>query len=407
MEFNVSKIRRDFPALDQTMRGGGKLVYFDNAATAQKPRSVVDAVSNFYLRDNANIHRSAHELSDRATIAYERARNRVLEFANAPDGFTAVFTRGTTEALNIVAQAWGQENLKPGDEILLTEMEHHANIVPWQIAAQKTGAKIAVAKILPDGSLDMDDIKRKVSERTKIVSVAHASNVLGTVNDIAEISKIAKSVGAKISVDAAQSSPHMLDDVLKFGCDFLSMSAHKCFGPTGCGALIARRELLDSMPPYQSGGDMIENVAWSGTTFRPAPERFEAGTPNIAGAIGFGAAIDYMMSIDREGAHAHERKLLDRMTARLSEIGGVRIFGSAADKVAVVSFDCKGIHPNDISVMLDASGIAIRTGHHCAEPLMGTLGVEGLARASLAFYNTLEEVDFFADTLERAVKLLS
>ncbi len=407
MEFNVSKIRRDFPALDQTMRGGGKLVYFDNAATAQKPRSVVDAVSNFYLRDNANIHRSAHELSDRATIAYERARNRVLEFANAPDGFTAVFTRGTTEALNIVAQAWGQENLKPGDEILLTEMEHHANIVPWQIAAQKTGAKIAVAKILPDGSLDMDDIKRKVSERTKIVSVAHASNVLGTVNDIAEISKIAKSVGAKISVDAAQSSPHMLDDVSKFGCDFLSMSAHKCFGPTGCGALIARRELLDSMPPYQSGGDMIENVAWSGTTFRPAPERFEAGTPNIAGAIGFGAAIDYMMSIDREGAHAHERKLLDRMTARLSEIGGVRIFGSAADKVAVVSFDCKGIHPNDISVMLDASGIAIRTGHHCAEPLMGTLGVEGLARASLAFYNTLEEVDFFADTLERAVKLLS
>lgn len=407
MEFNVSKIRRDFPALDQTMRGGGKLVYFDNAATAQKPRSVVDAVSNFYLRDNANIHRSAHELSDRATIAYERARNRVLEFANAPDGFTAVFTRGTTEALNIVAQAWGQENLKPGDEILLTEMEHHANIVPWQIAAQKTGAKIAVAKILPDGSLDMNDIKRKVSERTKIVSVAHASNVLGTVNDIAEISKIAKSVGAKFSVDTAQSSPHMLDDVSKFGCDFLSMSSHKCFGPTGCGALIARRELLDSMPPYQSGGDMIENVAWSGTTFRPAPERFEAGTPNIAGAIGFGAAIDYMMSIDREGAHAHERKLLDRMTARLSEIGGVRIFGSAADKVPVVSFDCKGIHPNDISVMLDASGIAIRTGHHCAEPLMGTLGVEGLARASLAFYNTLEEVDFFADTLERAVKLLS
>lgn len=407
MEFNVSKIRRDFPALDQTMRGGGKLVYFDNAATAQKPRSVVDAVSNFYLRDNANIHRSAHELSDRATIAYEHARNRVLEFANAPDGFTAVFTRGTTEALNIVAQAWGQENLKSGDEILLTEMEHHANIVPWQIAAQKTGAKIAVAKILPDGSLDMDDIKRKVSERTKIVSVAHASNVLGTVNDIAEISKIAKSVGAKFSVDAAQSSPHMLDDVSKFDSDFLSMSAHKCFGPTGCGALIARRELLDSMPPYQSGGDMIENVAWSGTTFRPAPERFEAGTPNIAGAIGFGAAIDYMASIDREGAHAHERKLLDRMTARLSEIGGVRIFGNAAGKVPVVSFDCIGIHPNDISVMLDASGIAIRTGHHCAEPLMGTLGVEGLARASLAFYNTVEEVDFFADTLERAVKLLS
>jgi cysteine desulfurase, sufS subfamily len=407
MKFDVQKIREDFPALSQTLRGNKQLVYFDNAATSQKPLAVIKAVENFYKHDNANIHRSAHELSERATTQYEAARAKILGFLRAPQNYCAVFTRGATESLNIVAQSWGQANLKEGDEILLTEMEHHANIVPWQIAAQKTGAKIVTAKILPDGSLDMEDFERKISHKTKIVSVAHASNVLGTVNDIAEISKLSKKFGAKLSIDAAQSSPHLLDDLSKCDCDFISLSAHKCFGPTGCGALVSRQSILDAMPPYQTGGDMIENVSWSGTTFRPAPERFEAGTPNIAGAIGFGAAIDYLSNIDAAAMHKHERELLDRLTLRLSDIKGLRIFGTAKEKVAVVSFDCKGIHPNDISVMLNAAGVAIRTGHHCAEPLMHTLGVEGTARASLAFYNTLEEVDYFADALKHAVDILS
>ena len=407
MKFDVQKIRRDFPALDQKMRGGHTLVYFDNGATAQKPQCVIDAVANFYEHDNANIHRSAHELSERATCAYEAARAKILKFLNAPDTYCPVYTRGTTESLNIVAQSWGQANLRKGDEILLTQMEHHANIVPWQITAQKTGAKIAVARILPDGSLDMEDFEAKLSERTKIISIAHASNVLGTVNDIATISALAKKFGAKLSIDAAQSSPHMLDDLSKIDCDFLSMSGHKCFAPTGIGALVAKREILDSMPPYQTGGDMIEDVAWEGTTFRPAPERFEAGTPHIAGAIGFGVAMDYLSNLDRAAVHEHERALCRRMHERLSEIPNLKIFGDAKDKVSVVSFAVAGVHPNDISVMLDASAIAIRTGHHCAEPLMKTLGVESTARASLTFYNTLEEVDYFADTLKRTITLLS
>lgn len=407
MKFDVQKIRKDFPALNQTMRGGHTLVYFDNGATAQKPQCVIDAVENFYEHDNANIHRSAHELSERATCAYEAARAKILKFLNAPDSYCPVYTRGTTESLNILAQSWGQANLREGDEILLTQMEHHANIVPWQITAQKTGAKIAVARILSDGSLDMEDFEAKLSERTKIISIAHASNVLGTVNDIAAISALAKKFGAKLSIDAAQSSPHMLDDLAKTDCDFLSMSGHKCFAPTGIGALVAKREILDSMPPYQTGGDMIEDVAWEGTTFRPAPERFEAGTPHIAGAIGFGAAMDYLSNLDRAAAREHERALCRRMHERLSEIPNLKIFGDTKDKVSVVSFAVGGVHPNDISVMLDASGIAIRTGHHCAEPLMKTLGVESTARASLAFYNTLEEVDYFADTLKHTINLLS
>ncbi len=408
MAFDAQKIRRDFPALGQTLPCGKPLVYFDNAATSQKPLAVVKAVEDFYLRDNANIHRSAHELSERATRAYEGARGKILKMLNADaEKYCAVFTRGTTESLNLVAQSWGQANLRAGDEILLTQMEHHANIVPWQVAAQKTGAKIVVAKILPDGSLDMDDFAAKLSGRVKIVSVAHASNVLGTVNDVAQIAKMAKSVGAKISIDAAQSAPHLLDDISKTGCDFLSFSGHKCFAPTGIGALVAKRELLDEMPPYQTGGDMIDSVSWERTTFRPAPERFEAGTPNIAGAIGFGAAADYLAAFDIAGARAHEGALIARLTEKLSEIPSVKIYGAAAGKVPVASFSCGNIHPNDISVMLNASGVAIRTGHHCAEPLMRTLGVSGTARASLAFYNTEEEIDIFASALRRAVEILS
>ena len=407
MSFDIEKIRRQFPALAEKTKSGKPIVYFDNAATSHKPQCVIDAISDFYAHNNANIHRSAHDLSERATIGYERARENVRNFLNADDSCCAIFTRGATEGLNLVASSWAGANLKPGDEILLTQMEHHANIVPWQIAAEHTGAEIKVVKILPDGSLDMGDLKNKLSEKTKIVSVAHASNVLGTINDIAAIGAMAHSAGAKFCVDAAQSAPHFLDDISKSNCDFLSLSAHKLFGPTGIGALIAKREILDSMPPYQGGGDMIDSVSWSGTTFRPSPERFEAGTPDIAGAFGFSAAIDYLRKLDIPAAREHEHRLLDQLTKRLSDIKNLKIFGAAKDKVCVVSFSVAGVHPNDISVLLNASGIAIRTGHHCAEPLMGTLGVDATARASLAFYNTAEEVDFFADKLERAVAMLA
>ena len=407
MSFDIEKIRRQFPALAEKTKSGKPIVYFDNAATSHKPQCVIDAISDFYAHHNANIHRSAHDLSERATIGYERARENVRHFLNADDSYCAIFTRGATEGLNLVASSWAGANLKPGDEILLTQMEHHANIVPWQIAAEHTGAEIKVVKILPDGSLDMGDLKNKLSEKTKIVSVAHASNVLGTINDIAAIGAMAHSAGAKFCVDAAQSAPHFLDDISKSNCDFLSLSAHKLFGPTGIGALIAKREILDSMPPYQGGGDMIDSVSWSGTTFRPSPERFEAGTPDIAGAFGFSAAIDYLRKLDIPAAREHEHRLLDQLTKRLSDIKNLKIFGAAKDKVCVVSFSVAGVHPNDISVLLNASGIAIRTGHHCAEPLMGTLGVDATARASLAFYNTAEEVDFFADKLERAVAMLA
>lgn len=406
MNFDVEKIRRDFPALEQTLDSGRKLVYFDNAATAQKPQCVIDDVCKFYAHDNANIHRSAHELAGRATRGYENARTKIMEFFKAPDDYCAIFTRGATESLNLIASSWGRQNLKSGDEILVTKMEHHANIVPWQIAAQATGAKLVAADLNPDGSLDMDDFKRKLSPRTKIVSVTHASNVLGTINDVVTIGELAHSNGSLFSIDAAQSAPHMLDDISFENCDFISLSGHKCYAPTGIGTLIARREILDSMPPYQGGGDMIENVSWQGTTFRPSPERFEAGTPNIAGAIGFGAALDYLAKIDKTAAHAHENQMLARLTEGLNKIDGLKIFGTAKNKVAVVSFAIKGVHPNDISLLLDADGFAVRTGHHCAEPLLDMLGEFSVTRASLAFYNTIEEVDKFIESVSHAVKIL-
>ena len=406
MNFDINRIRADFPILHEKMRGGKSLVYFDNAASAQKPQSVIDAVCRFYSHDYANIHRGAYQLSERSTSEYENARAKVSKFFGAPKNYCTVFTSGATESLNLVAQSWGWNNLKDGDEILLSEMEHHANIVPWQIAAQHTGAKVVTAKIRHDGSLDMDDFEKKLSSKTKIVSLAHASNVLGCVIDAAKVSKLTKAAGALLSLDCAQSAPHFLDDISQTGADFVSVSSHKIFGPTGSGALIAKREILDSMPPYRGGGDMIESVSWLGTTYRPAPERFEAGTPNITGAIGFGAAIDYIESLDRKAAEAHEKELLARLTDAMQSIKGLRIFGTAPNKVPVVSFSIDGIHPNDIAVMLDASGIAIRTGHHCAEPLMNTLGLQGTSRASLAFYNTIEEVDYFTKTLDHAVSIL-
>ncbi len=407
MEFNVNDVRKDFPILSQKLKSGKQLVYFDNAASAQKPQCVIDATSEFYAKDNANIHRGVYELSDRATTEYEQARTVVKKFLNAPENYEAVFTSGATEALNIVAQCWGADNLKSGDEILLSEMEHHANIVPWQFIAQKTGAKIEVVKITPNGELDMEDFAKKLSEKTKIVSITHASNVLGSINDIDTIAKEAKKVGAKVSIDAAQSSPHMIDNLSSELFDFVSLSAHKCFAPTGSGTLLAKKEILDNIRPWKFGGDMIEQVSWSGTTFRPSPERFEAGTPNIAGNIVFAKACQYLMSLDVDDARKHEHNLLESLTRQLSEISGLKIFGTSKNKVSVVSFAIENIHPNDIAVMLNNYGIATRTGHHCAEPLMNTLGVSGTCRASLAFYNTQEEVDYFVKSLKHIASILS
>lgn len=406
MAFDVNEIRKDFPILSQTLEGG-RLVYLDNAASAQKPLCVIEAESEFYRNGYSNIHRSAHELSRRATTAYENARKTVGEFFGKTEKETVVFTRGATESLNIAAYSWGQAFLKEGNEILLSAMEHHANIVPWQMCALKTGAKIRTARINPDGSLDMDSLRSLVGPRTKIISVCHASNVLGTVNDIAEISKTARSAGALFCVDAAQSAPHFLDDLSKVDCDFLAISAHKCFGPTGAGALIAKTEILNSMQPWMGGGDMIENVSWDGTTFRNAPERFEAGTPNTAGAVGFAAALKYMGGIDRRAAEAHEKALLRRATEGLSEIPGLRILGNAPDKLPVISFAVENVHPNDISTMLDVAGIAVRSGHHCAEPLTCDLGLRGSTRASFAFYNTMEEADYFVAKMRSIVKMFS
>lgn len=406
MSFNVEEIRRDFPVLAQNTQGG-KLVYFDNAASAQKPLQVIEAAAKFYSHDYSNIHRSAHELSRRATIAFENARKVVAEYFKAPKDFTCVFTRGATESLNIVAHCWGTKYLKAGDEILLSQMEHHANIVPWQMCAEITGAKIKVAQLKPNGELDMESLKSLLSDKTKIVSIAHASNVLGSINDVSEISKLARKFGALVSFDCAQSSPHFLDDLSKMDCDFISLSAHKCFGPTGVGALIAKTDILNSLNPWMGGGDMIENVSWHGTTFRNAPERFEAGTPNIAGAVAFAEALKYLSSLDMEGAKKHEHELLERATLGLSEIPEVEILGISKNKVPLISFACKGIHPNDVSTMLDAAGIAVRSGHHCAEPLMNSLGLVGSCRASFAFYNTIEEVDYFVSKLKSIIRIFA
>ena len=407
MEFDADTIRKDFPILSQKMKSGRRLVYFDNAATAQKPQCVIDATAAFYKNDNANIHRGTYELSDRATTEYENARQAVKSFLGAGEKYGLVFTSGATESLNIVVQCWGADNICAGDEILLSEMEHHANIVPWQFIAEAKNAAIKTIKITPDGSLDLEDFEKKLSPKTKIVSIAHASNVLGTINDISYIARRAKAAGAAVSIDAAQSAPHLLDSLQDENIDFISVSAHKCFGPTGSGALAAKREILDAMRPWKFGGDMIESVSWQKTTFRPSPERFEAGTPNIAGNIVFAEACRYLQNLDRQAVRAHEQNLLDALTEELLQIKGLKIFGRAKGKVPLVSFAIDGIHPNDIAIMLNNYGIATRTGHHCAEPLMRTLGVSGTCRASLAFYNTLDEVHYFAQSLRHIVSVLS
>jgi len=403
--FDVATLRKDFPILGRSVRGR-PLTYLDNAATSQKPLAVIKALERYYSEQNANVHRGVHLLSEEATTAYEAARASVAKFLGLKDTRGCVFVRGATEGINLVAECWGRTNLKAGDEILLTHLEHHANIVPWQVIAERTGAKVVVTPVTARGEVDLVAFKGLLSARTKLVAFAHVSNALGTVNPAVEMTRLAKAVGAVVLIDGCQSAAHFKVDVPALGCDFFAFSGHKTFGPTGIGVLWGRPELLDAMPPYQFGGDMISKVDFAGTTFRAAPERFEAGTPDISGAIGLGVALEYFMPI-QAAAHAHEQVLLAAATERFKAIKGLTIVGEAPEKVAVISFNIEGGHPHDIGTLLDADGIAIRTGHHCCMPLMKHYGLSGTARASFAFYNTLEEVDRLAVSLEKARKMMA
>lgn len=397
--FDVHRIRQDFPLLARRERGRA-LAYLDSAASSQKPACVIESIRRYYSEQHANIHRGVYRLSEEATAAYEAARATVARFLRAPDPRGVIFVRGATEAVNLVADSWGRAHLRAGDEILLTAMEHHANIVPWQVAAERAGARIVVCPVTPRGELDLEAFRRLLSPRTRVAAFTHVSNALGTVNPVGELVRLAKAAGAMVLVDACQSASHFDVDVSALGCDFLCFSGHKVCGPTGIGALWGRPELLDALPPYQSGGDMIQRVDFEGTTFRPAPERFEAGTPHISGAIALAVALDYVAAL-RPAAHAHEQRLLALATERLRAIPGVRLVGEAADKVAVVSFLVDGAHHHDVGLLLDADAVAVRVGHHCCMPLMKALGIPGTVRASFAFYNTEEEVARLADALVR------
>jgi len=398
--FDVTAVRAEFPALAQMVHGK-RLAYLDNAATTQKPRHVIEAVTRYYERDNANVHRGVHLLSERATSAYEQARDKVRRFINAAEPREIVFVRGATEGVNLVAQTWGRRSLRPGDEVLISTMEHHSNIVPWQMVCQATGAVLRVIPMDDRGELLMDEYSRLLNERTRLVSVVHVSNALGTVNPVKEIVSRAHERGVPVLLDGAQAVSHLKVDVRDLGCDFYVLSGHKMFGPTGIGALYGRASLLDEMPPYQGGGDMIRSVSFEGTTYNSLPYKFEAGTPNIAGAIGLGAAIDYLTGPGLAGAAAHERTLLEHATERLSAMPGLRIVGTARQKAGVLSFVVDGVHPHDIGTILDTEGVAIRAGHHCCQPLMQRLGLEATARASLAFYNTTDDIDALVAALAR------
>jgi cysteine desulfurase / selenocysteine lyase len=390
--FEVERVRRDFPILQRTVHGK-PLVYLDNAATSQKPQSVIDSLTGYYAQTNSNIHRGIHFLSEEATHAYEQARGKVRSFLNAADDREIVFVRGTTEAINLVAQSYGRAFVKPGDEIVLTTMEHHSNIVPWQMLGEQTGARLRVAPINDEGELLFEEFEPMLTGKTRLVAVAHVSNALGTVNPIKRIVRTAHRLGIPVLVDGAQAVPHMRVDVRDLDCDFYAFSGHKLFGPTGVGALYAKSRWLERMPPYQGGGSMISLVTFEKTHYADIPQKFEAGTPDIAGGIGLGAAIDYLRDLDFDAAAAHERELLDYGTRALAAIDGVRIVGRAKQKAGVLSFVLAGVHPHDIGTILDREGVAIRAGHHCAMPAMQRFGVPATARASLALYNTREDLE--------------
>jgi cysteine desulfurase/selenocysteine lyase len=402
--FDVEAIRADFPALQQTVHDR-PLAYLDNAATAQKPQTVIDALTDFYTLDCANVHRGVHLLSERATAGYEGAREKVREFLNAGDVREIVYTHGTTEAINLVAQTFGRANVGAGDEILITAMEHHSNIVPWQMLAEEKGAALRVAPIDDRGELIFEEYEKLLGPRTKLVAATFVSNALGTVNPVREIIAAAHSRGIPVLIDGAQSVPHIETDVRELDCDFLALSGHKLFGPTGIGILYGKAKLLEAMPPFQGGGDMIRLVTFEKTTFNGLPYKFEAGTPHIAGAIGLGAAIDYVNGIGIENIAAYEHELLEYGTGALSRIAGLRMIGTARNKAAVLSFVLEGVHPHDLATILDRNGIAVRAGHHCAQPVMQRFGVPATTRASLAFYNTRQEIDALVNGIEQAKEI--
>ena len=404
-KLNIDQIRADFPVLHQQVNKA-PLIYFDNAATTQKPKAVIDALSAYYEQDNANIHRGIHTLAERATTAYELTRKKLASFLNSPSTDQIIFTSGTTAGINLVAQTFGRANVGKGDQIIVSNLEHHSNIVPWQMIAEEKGAEIKVIPVSDAGVLDIEAFKALLNPKVKLVAVNHVSNAIGTINPIEEIISLAHKVGAKVLIDGAQSVAHLAVDVQSLDMDFFVFSAHKLFGPTGVGVLYGKRELLESMPPYQGGGEMIKEVSFAGTTYNELPYKFEAGTPNIADVIAFGAALDYVQAIPSEALAAQEEALLAYATQKLQAIPGLRIVGTAPEKIAVISFVIDGVHPQDIGVLLDKFGIAIRTGHHCAQPLMQCYELVGTCRASFSFYNTFEEIDRFVLCLEKTLQML-
>ena len=402
--FDAAAVRRDFPILQQEVNGN-PLVYLDNAATTQKPEAVIAAITDYYRNDNANVHRGAHALSDRATRAFEQARDKVAAFLNSPSNRQVIWVRGVTEAVNLVANSWGRSNLGPGDRVLLPYLEHHSDIVPWQMICQAMGATVEPIPVLDSGDIDLDALRDMLDERVKMVALNHVSNAIGTVNPVADIIEMAHAVGAKVLVDGAQAVAHWPVDVQALDCDFYAFSGHKLFGPTGIGVLWGREELLDAMPPFLGGGEMIETVSFAGTTFNTLPFKFEAGTPHIAGAIGLGAAIDYLDGLDRAAAAAHEQALLEYTLEQAAGIDGLQRVGTPVHAAGIFSFLLEGCHPSDLGMLLDQQGIAVRTGHHCAQPLMDRYGVPGTARASYSIYNTRDDVDALFAGIRKAQQL--
>ena len=402
--FEVTQIREDFPALQQPIYGKN-LIYFDNGATSQKPLSVLKAIKEFYDKDNSNIHRGVHYLSQRATTHYETARETIQKYIGAKHSEEIIFTKGTTDGINLVANSLG-ELLQEGDEILISAMEHHSNIVPWQMLCQRRKCVLKVAPINLRGELIMEELDQLLTSKTKIVAITHISNTLGTINPIDEIIQKAHAVGSYVLIDGAQSIQHMPINVQELGCDFFVFSGHKVFGPTGVGVLYGKKSLLEKMPPYQGGGDMISKVTFEKTTYNELPHKFEAGTPHIAGGIGLGAALEYLAGLDMDGIQKHERDLADYAQGLLSTFEGMRIIGDAKNKTSVVSFIVDGIHPFDLGTLLDKQGIAVRTGHHCTQPLMDFFKIPGTVRASFAFYNTKEEIDTFIEAVDKSINML-
>jgi cysteine desulfurase/selenocysteine lyase len=404
--FNIDSIRKDFPILD-TVVYGKPLVYLDNAATTQKPKQVIDAVANYYLSQNSNIHRGVHYLSEIATAAFEKARKTVQRFINAERTEEIIFTRGATESLNLIAGSFGRKFVGEGDEVLVSAMEHHSNIVPWQLLCEEKKAVLRIIPMNDDGELDLEAFSKLLNEKTRIVSLVHVSNSLGTINPVAEMIRMAHNAGAYVIVDGAQSVQHLPIDVRKLDCDFFAFSGHKIYGPTGIGILYGKKALLEQTPPYQGGGDMIRSVTFEKTIFNDLPYKFEAGTPNIEGGIGLAVALDYVSSIGLENIAAYEKELLDYATAAVSQYQELRIIGTAKNKSSVLSFVLNGIHPHDVGTMLDRDGIAIRTGHHCTEPVMHRFNIPATSRASFAFYNTKQEIDKLAESIGKVIKMFS